>query len=341
MMKKCIALLLALALAVCAGCAPANGPADSSSQGAASEAPPTLTFAQENTRGNTNGNLANMGLGVVQDDWILFLDLPRMRLFAMHRDGSGRAEVLRDVQDMFLCMNLLGERLHYVSYFMQDVNLYALDGSEWYPLLEGPTYCLLVEGDTLYYVDEGGDGGCYAMNLSDGQSRRLGSHAMYDGSNGENGLTSFSVEDGYFYYIACDDEDHVYRVELATGAEEKICDVPADRLIVQDGVVYTVAQEDGRLYRSAPDGSGRTALTEHRVGAFNVDAQGIVYLNLDDAGQVWSMGTQGENAAKFCDAQDVQYITLLDTYVMLYSFTSSDAATYLLRRDGSEMETLA
>ena len=48
----------------------------------------TLTFSEINVRGNSNGNIANMGLGVVQGEWIIFSDLSDGYLKATKDKGA-------------------------------------------------------------------------------------------------------------------------------------------------------------------------------------------------------------------------------------------------------------
>lgn len=280
---------------------------------------PTLTFTVTNQRGNTNGNIANMGLAVKQGEWILFSDLADDAYLKATADGGRHCVTLmEDLDDTYACLNLMGQRMDYVSSTYGDINTLYLDEGVAMPTWTGNTYCLQsVEGD-LWFIDESGDGRIYRVDPETAETQAVGTHPAYlQGVTDQNTHTSFSVDGGYLYYAAADDGNRVYRVTLADGREERLTDRSAGILMAEKGTVLFTDPGDGnRLYRLTAEGQA-VAVTDGSVAAFNTDGTTLWYVE-EATGSLMKSGKTGGFGEKVCDTQGVMYLLLLDEVIMLY-----------------------
>lgn len=300
----------------------------------------TLNFSETNTRGNTNGNIANLGMGAKQGEWIIFTDLgDGGTLKASKNGGKHCITLMSHLNDIFACINLTGQRLDYISSLYGDINTVWLEDQTASSLIATSSYCMQAVDSRYYYIDEGGDGGIYKMDPDSAEPVRVGTHAAYiQDVTTESSHASFSVDGGYLYYCAADDDLRIYRVDLETNEEVMLCSRSASMLIVQDGRVMFIDADNRRLYSLDEDGTAE-ALTQCSVGTFNFDGSHIFYTDTSRSGKpVMRMSLAGNGAAKLCDAEDTMYITLLDDLVMLYCVNDegSNARNLFVDRSGGE-----
>lgn len=321
-------LCVAAACSLClASCGEQEGPAERT----------PISFSSVNERGNTNGNIANMGMGVSQGEWIIFTHMEDGGLLKASKNGGRHCfSLMSGLNDIFACINLTGYRLDYISSVYGDINTAMIDDETASALISGTSYCIQTVGGYVYYIDESGDGGVYRFDTESGKSERIGSHAAYDENvTSESSHASFSIDDGYLYYCAADDGSRIYRVELESGAESLIGDVSADMLIADGGSIFFVGSDDRCLYSLSDDGNFKR-LTQCAVGTFNFDGRYLFYTDADAAGSpVMRMSRSGSGAVKLCDVTDTMYITLLGDVVMLYCVSDGGSVSTVFVDRGS------
>lgn len=288
----------------------------------------TLTFSEINVRGNSNGNIANMGLGVVQGEWIIFSDLSDGYLKATKDKGAHCLTLMESLNDMFACMNLIGQELDYISPLYGDINTVDLSDGSASSLIPSGSYCLQRVEGFLYYIDESGDGKVCRVNCETGQDESLSSHKAYiEGVTTESLHASFSIDNGYLYYAAADDNFSIYRINLSTKEETKLSSSKAAMLIVEEGHVVYKDGDDSKLYSLSENGEAKR-LTDVKVGTFNFDGTYIYYTDLSSSREtVMKMRRSGNDASVFCDVSDTMYINLLDDIVMLYCISGNGEIT--------------
>lgn len=302
------AALLALSLLLFPACGEKT-PADTT---------PILTFAETNQRGNTNGNIANMGLAVRQGEWILFSDLADDAYLKATADGGRHCmKLMEDLDDTYACLNLIGQRLDYVSATYGDVNTLYLEENVAMPTWTGHTYCLQSVLGDLWFIDETGDGRIYRVNPETAETESVGTHPAYlEGVTDQTAHAAFSIDGGYLYYCAADDGSRVYRVRLSDGTEERLTQQSAAILIAEKGNVLFADADDGRLYRITAEGE-TLPMTSGGVTAFNTDGTTVWYVDAS-TGELMRCGVDGGFADKLCDAENAMYILLLEDVIMIY-----------------------
>ncbi len=312
-MKTLVNKGLALLLCLCVCLIPSCG--DTPPAGISE---PLLTFSETNERGNTNGNAANMGLAVRQGEWIVFSDMADDAYLKATKDGGRHCVVLmEDLADTYACLNLIGDRLDYVSTTYGDVNTLYINEEVAMPTWSGQTYCLQsVKGD-LWFVDESGDGRIYRVNPQTGEETAVGSHKAYvSGVTDAASYTTFSVDGEFVYYAAADDGNSLYRVNLANGEETRLTDTAVGMLIAEQGtVLYTLPKENGRLYCLTADGRVYP-VTKEGVSTFNTDGTRLWYAD-KSTGRVMEGLVSGGVFETLCQGGNVQYLLYLGDVLML------------------------
>ena len=300
--RRFLALLLCLCLVSCRAEPPREA---------------AFSFEKENVRGNTNGNLANLGLAASQGEWIFFCDMADGGMLKATRDGGKTCAVLMEsFDDAYACLNLVGQKLSYISSLYGDINAVLLDEETAVSLWAGHSYCMQVADGGTWLIDESGDGFVKRFDEETGDAVSYGTHPAYvENVSGTSLHTSFSLDNGYLYYAAADDGNRVYRVDLTSGAEEKIVDTAVTTLVAENGSVYYTDAASGRLYRLA---NGQLfPLTQTRVGTFNVEGKVVWYTDGSQAGSP-VMRLENGVATRVCDVKDTMYLCRVNGLLMLY-----------------------
>jgi len=290
-----------------------------------------FSFTAVNTRGNTNGNIANLGLAAAQDEWIFFCDLSdEGRLKATKDGGRTSIELMADLDDTYACLNLVGQTLNYISSSYSDLNAVLLDEETAVSVWTGHSYCMQVYDGDVWFIDESGTGLVTRLDAETGETVTYGSHPAYlESVTNESVHTSFSLDNGYLYYAAADDNNRIYRVNLSSNEEACLADASATVLAVQDGAVYfTDANEGNRLFRLK---NGKTVLlTETGVGTFNVEGSTVWYTDTSASGSPL-MKLENGIAARVCDVPNTMYVSRVNHLLVLYT---SDGEIYFVSDDG-------
>lgn len=328
-LKRITAFLICGAVAICTSC---GGKSETSSQESAAS---KIEFSQINTRGNTNGNIANYGLGVAQGDKIFFSNPCDEYYMYTLEDGKPK-KVFEEMQDVFLQMNLIGDNIYYISGLYGDMCYYNVNGGIPGGFSDINTYALIMDGKTLYAVD-GNDGYLkrWKTDSDTVEGEKLGTHKAYITAN--NTVLSISVDGDYIYYAAADDGYKVYRVCLKDNTETKIVDSGAKLMIAEGGKVYYTL-EDGKLYTCDGDGSNTVCISEKKVAAININEKYIFYSVADEG--LFRTDISGENEVKLLDLRNISYINLMNEYAFIYSGIEGDVVTAtskLIKDTGEEI----
>ncbi len=328
--KRAAALLLAAALIFCASCTKQDGDTDDETVSRVFE------FSSINSRGNTNGNIANIGMGVAQGDKIFFTN-PCAEWYTFTLENGEVKKVFDDLDDIFVQMNMIDSNLYYISYYYEDMCFYDINGGIPGSLADIATYALIVYDDYLYAIDAS-DGYVkrWKFNSETTDGEQLGEHKAYLYS-AQTALT-MSVTDDYVYYAAVDDDYNVYRVSLADKTEQKIVSSKVSRLIVENGLVYYVLEEDGKLYSCNSDGSDVKCLSQRNIAAFNVNEKYVYYSSAEEG--LFKIPFNGGEETKISDLQNIAYINLMNEYLFVYSGVEGEvivATSKLLKENGEEI----
>ena len=305
-----------------------------------------IPFSVTNTRGNTNGNTANLGLAAIQGDWIIYSDMGKSNLLKATSDGGRHSlTFMETLNDSFACLNLIGQRVDYISSYYADINTADLTDETAQPLRSGRSYCILTVSDTLYFIDESGDGGIYRVDREFmSAAKRIGTHPAYvEGVTDSQNHASFSVDGGYLYYCAADDGMRICRVDLETNEETLISDAGAAMLIVENGKIYYLDKSDRGLDLLNDDGSA-ARIVSARVGTFNLDENYIFYTDLSqDGSPVYRVDVNSGEIERIGGVSNTVYLYVLGDHLMFYCVdpVSGGESLYFSDLDGGNMHPAA
>ena len=125
-------------------------------------------------KGNSTGNIANLGLVAAQDSWVYFSNVGNgYYLCRMPKEG-GACERLNE--DRSLYINIIGDWIYYVNASDYDrVYRIKTDGSEKELVSDHAAGNLQVAGNWAYYANysDGGHGHVHRVNIDDGEQQRF------------------------------------------------------------------------------------------------------------------------------------------------------------------------
>lgn len=263
----------------------------------------------ENTRGNTVGNIVNGGRVAQQGDWIYYfhyssnissenenLDddnedamdnenpnvgvyVPRKYvcgIYKSHIDGSEKIPI-GYIGAFKPCriFGVVGDWIYLTVSprieFYTSGYLYRMhtDGTDGTQLNDDNSNYVNVVGSWLYYVNESDGGRLYKMSTDGTEKTKIN----------DDESSYLNAVDGWLYFSNISDGGCIYKLRLDGTGETKINDDESSYLNATDGWVYYSNASDGnKLYKIRTDGTERTKLSDDDSSAINV-ANGWVYYN--------------------------------------------------------------
>lgn len=295
-------------------------------------------FSTVNIRGNTNGNIANLGMGVAQGDRIFFTN-PCDDWYTFTLENGEIKKVFNDFDDILLQMNLIDSDLFYISYYYGDMCFYEINGGGAGTLADITSYTLIVDGNWLYSVDAA-DGYVkrWQMNSQNAEGEKIGQKRAYSATN--KTAATMSLTENYVYYASEEEGYGIYRVSLKDKTEEKISDVKTIHLIAENNYVYYISEDDGLLYFCKTDGTELKCVSEKKASAININEKYIYYSCADEG--LFRCDLNGQNEIKLSDLKNIAYINLMNEYVFIYAADKAEvmvATTKLLKETGEEIDS--
>jgi len=268
-------------------------------------------------RGNSVGNIVNLGLVAQQGGWIYYLSNDGGKIYKVRTDGSERTK-LNDESSSYI--NVMDGWIYYTKGYEFGGRIYKMrtDGSERTKLNdESSSYINVVDGWIYYAV--GDLGGIYRMRI-DGTER---TQLTKEFSNYIN------VVDGWVYYKGSGGK--IYRMRTNGSERTKVHDDAANYINVVDGwIYYGKISPYTWLYKMRIDGSERTQLNDKHSRRINVVNDWVYYSNFSDNSRLYKMRIDGSGCTKLNDERSY-YINIVDGWIY---YQGSDGI-YRIRIDGS------
>lgn len=243
--------------------------------------------------GNTNGNLSNGGLAVLQDEWVYFSKFEEgsIKLYKIKTDGSGEAKV-SDAAAMYL--NVAGDWIYYIDGMEYKMYKMKTDGTGKSKLSDDLTASMAVLNDWIYYINLNGNTG----NPKLCKIRADGSEMTELG--GDN-PSAFSIDGGWIYFVNASDDSRLYRMKTDGTKKGKLGDDTVTAMIADDGWIYYISSGDSKFYKMKQDGTGKAAVGDDTATLMNVDGGWIYYANGSDEDKLYKMKTDGSGKVKVSD----------------------------------------
>ena len=156
---------------------------------------------------------------------------------------------------------------------------------------------------------------------------------------------SFSIVDGWIYYINMDDENKIYRIRPDGKDKEKLSDDSTDNpLNIADGWIYYIInfnETKGPVYRMRTDGSEREQLrdADWNITFIHVDGSWVYYVNYWEY-KIQRIPSDGSPGWERINNDWSQYLNIVDGWIY-YVNASHNNAIYRIRLDGSGKQRLS
>lgn len=274
-------------------------------------------------RGNSAGNIMNLGIVVEKDEWIYYLsDNDDGKLYKVKKDGSNRTKVSDD-NGMYL--NIVGDFLYYCN-LSDDGKLYKIkiDGTERTKLSDDVAEQIIVDKYWIYYTNSSDE----SINLykikTDGTSRtKLNSDITLNPN----------LENGYIYYVNALDSK-IYKVKTDGSGRAKVSDEITGFISVDNGWIYYSNAEDAKIYKIKTNGTGKVAMMGQSGMFLNVQNGWLYYTDLETEGHLYKMNLAGTTKAAVISHGAVFYSIIGDN--IYYANTEDEFKLYKTTITGGE-----
>lgn len=188
-----------------------------------------------------------------------FLHINTYSLCRIRRDGRGEIKILDDAPCIYA--SLVGNYIYYLHYDTEEATtMYKvkLDGEDQKQISTSPYFTCSTNRQYIYYNGLTNDHNVYRFDTTnDTQS------LLYQG----NCWMPTVVNDSVLYFIDCENNYKLARVDLATGEKVILCEDRVDCYNVSGNYIYFQRNsDDAALCRINTDGSN---YTEIKSGVFN------------------------------------------------------------------------
>lgn len=265
-------------------------------------------FKNNNTVGNTVGNLNNEGFAATQNGWIYYYNRENGGITRIDEKGSK----IRLKNGNAWYINVV-EGWVYFSEIVGSFNKIKTDGSREVILDEIGASYINVIGDWIYYTGGGYGKKCIYRMKTDGSSKTIvckddavdlniiGSTIYYanqkdnnkvykvgiDGKGrvkiNDDNTNCITVVDNRIFYVNTKDYC-VYSTDLNGKNKIKVNNIKTLFMNINDGWIYFSNMNDmDKLYKIKPDGTGLTKLNDNKSGQFSIVGDWIYYTNGDDS----------------------------------------------------------
>ncbi len=246
---------------------------------------------EDQTRGNTVGNIVNEGIAAKCGEWIYYSNLADGgRLYKVKEDDTGR-EKLNDDDSKYI--NVVDEWIYYQNKTDGD-KLYKIktDGTGRSVLVDDICGSINVVGGWVYYT--AGDVRQHQRIRPDGTGREV----VNDDCSYE-----LNVVAGHFYYGNLLDGQKLYSMRIDGVNKTALSNEPAYWINADEGWVYYVNTqgEKWNIYKVRTNGEEETKLNDDHSMNVNVDNGWIYYINCSDNDKLYRIKLDGSEKTKVCD----------------------------------------
>lgn len=230
-----------------------------------------LTLKVEETFGNTNGNILNLGMLTSKDNVIYYSEgIDGGKLYAADLTANNFRKLCDD-EAYFI--NVVGEYIYYTNSSDND-SIYKIkvDGTGRTKLTDIGFINVIVEDDYIYAIDVD-DHNIYKISVDGKIVKKINNDTALD----------LNVSEGYLYYSNLDDDLKIYRTTKSGFGRTKIFDESVGYInVVGDWIFYISYEDDFKIYKVKTDGTSDTKVSDLPAGFLNVANNGRIYfLNLE------------------------------------------------------------
>jgi predicted small secreted protein len=276
-------------------------------------------------RGNSTGNINNLGIATSDDVWIYYSNIDES--YHLYKESLETGERIRLNEDQSYFLNISGDWIYYIN-GSHDDSIYRIkkDGTERMCLKEGTSSHLNVIGEWVFYIDlSAGAPDILCGMFIDGSSLAI----LIDGVGYVNILGNS------IYYINRHDEGNIYHFDTTTTFQDKINDANSSGLIVDKDWIYFINDSSGSIISRINIETGLTEkLNDESCSYLNVADEWLYYMSHEQGGKIVKMRTDGSERRTINNSYSV-YINIVGDWI--YYLNRDEGNTlYRMTIDGLE-----
>jgi hypothetical protein len=281
-----------------------------------------LTLTVDETFGNTNGNILNLGLVAKSGDYIYYSesgDLDRL-----YRAKSTGEETTKISDDSPAFINTFKGYIYYSN--LSDNNcIYRikLDGTERKKLTSTGFINTIVQDGWIYCTDDE-KLNIYKISLDGSAVKKLNSEASLN----------LNITDDRIYYTNADDSLKIYRITKDGAYKTKVLNDAVGYISVEDDTIYYLNLDDeAKVYKVKTDGTGKTKLYDNPSGYLNLADNGRLYFLDFNANRVAYIDTL-DNEKLYPLQNSGHLLNVIDEYV--YNVYLETLGMFRTKNEGPE-----
>jgi hypothetical protein len=282
------------------------------------------------SRGNSLGNIINGGYATYYEDKIYFIN-------GFDTGGRSDSKIYRVDPDGNNIIKLCDDRCEYINVYngyifftnlSEQRQLYRmdLDGTNKVPLTEmSAEYVNIVDG-IIYYIDYLENQGIYKMNMEGGEVERITDDKSID----------MNVIDSWIYYGNLSDEGRLYKISTDGSSKIKISDDSISNLIVYCNEIYYINSDDMRIYRVTVNGTDKINISSDSCDDFNIYNGYIYYSNINDFEIIYRMNLDGSEQEIIGVEHYSDCLNIAGGWIFYDISNAEYSEQYMIKLDGSE-----
>ena len=301
-----------------------------------------IIVCSKTEKGNTSGNLNNLGFSVQKGNWVYYLGLKDSNTDGIYKVKANNNEIEKISSDYGLYLNKSGKFLYYLDSTSNNYDIVKMktngDNKE-IILNDVDATKFTIENDWIYYFK---DSNFYRVKTS-GESKQILSQRKID---------NYEIVDNWIYYSYISDGKYVISKMKTDGTDDtKIDDDSAKQFFVKDSYIYYIYENNSNyeLYKVKTNGKNKEKVSdiiqEVHLDTINFNEDRIFYIRTDENNNlgIYSMKLNGKNEIKITDIQG--YYTTINIHGKWVYYTDideeGDSQMYRIKTNGKDKQSLS
>jgi hypothetical protein len=285
-----------------------------------------FTLRVDERRGNSSGNIINLGIVAQRDDLIYYSNYSdEGKLYKIKEDGSNITKISNDAS---LYINIMEDWVYYFNY-SDGGKLYKIkiDGTGRTKLNDDVSQQVTVLNEWIYYVNASDNNRIYKIRTN-GTSRTK--------VNNDSSV-NINVVDAYIYYTNLSDANKIYKIKTDGLGRVKLNNDQSGFINVADGwIYYANASDSQKIYKITTNGTDKTKVKDQEALFINVKNGYIYYSNAYGNNLLSRIKIDGTEETMLNESESI-FFNVINDYIYFENNSDNDRL-YRIKNNGQEQE---
>ena len=299
--------------------------------------PFSLTGSDRN-RGNSAGNIVNLGVAATDGKKIYYINDYDFSIFSVNMDGSDNTR-LNDMESWFI--NVLDGWLYFA--LIDDYGIYKMrtDGSNLIKISDDEATCVTVVGNKIYYINRDDDN-IYSIDTDGKNTIKISNDSAGHMSVSGNRIYYTNLGDDYeFYYNYFDGK--IYSIKTDGSDRQALTDDVAGLFCIENNTVYYINKDkSGQIYSIKTNGSSNNPVGDFYANELNVSGGVIYYTCTGEFGDLSlsKVNTNG-NGNQQLNNEETYNINIINNRIIFITYDDDWNVIFnIMNKDGTNNMTL-